>query len=134
MASPVLDLTTQDPQVRIDDQLYTLRVADDLTIIQNVEFSKANERVEALRVKGKLSKAEGDEVAKHLEFMCGMVLEAPAAVRAKLSVIQRLNIVNGFFELVANASTRPLRRSEATAGAATTRPADKRTSAKSSRG
>lgn len=103
-STPVLDLTTVAPQVRIDGDLYTLRVRDDLSILTNTEHAKKLARIDVLRVNGARSKKEEAELATLLEQMCGVLLVAPATLVEKLTQYQRLAVVTAFFQQIAAAN------------------------------
>lgn len=103
-STPVLDLNTVAPQVRIDGDFYVLRVRDDLSILTNTDYSKKLARIDVLRLNGQRTKKEETELATLLEQMCGVLLVAPASVIEALTMYQRLAVVNAFFRQVAAAN------------------------------
>lgn len=103
-STPVLNLTTVDPHVSINGDLYVLRVRDDLSILTNTEHAKKFARIEALRVKGNRTQKEETELGALLAHMCPVVLTAPASVHEQLTQYQRLSVVTAFFQQLATAN------------------------------
>jgi len=102
--SPILNLNTINPVVRIDGDDYTLRTREDLTIVGNIRTSKQFQRFQTLRFKGKRTPNEERELKKVLGQLCAEMLEAPPEVHAKLTQMQQLAVVTVFFQQVALAN------------------------------
>lgn len=105
---PVLDLSTQGPEIHIDGECYWLRLTDDLSILNNSENAKKFKRLDVLQGKGPLSPGEARELGRLADEICRVILDAPAAVQAKLSGMQRLGILTAFFQhLAGGTNARP---------------------------
>ena len=100
---PILDLTTDDtrPTVTIDGIGYPLRTARDLTLQDFRYLERVSLRVGDLLTRSHaLTKAEAHELETRLEEIAPVALEAPAAILAKLTAIQRVMVFKVFTELL----------------------------------
>jgi len=99
----VLDLTSESddrPVVRIDDIGYPLRGAGDLTLHDFKYLERVCPRVGALLQRATLTKSEAKELAGRLRELATVALDAPAAVLARLTDIQRVLVFKVFTELL----------------------------------
>lgn len=100
--APVLDLSTvADPRhVRIDGVLHTLRDPDALSLGQTTWMERNGPRLgELLQRADELTDEEDEEASTLLELAIRNVLDAPEEVKAKLTVVQRVHVLNAFTTL-----------------------------------
>ena len=99
----ILDLTTDNdrPVVTIDAIGYPLRTARDLTLQDFRFLERVSLRVGDLLSRSQaLTKREGEELEGRLKEIARVALEAPPAILAKLTTIQRVMIFKVFSELL----------------------------------
>lgn len=99
----ILDLTTETerPVVKIDGVGYPLRTSSDLTLEQFRFLERVSVRVgDLLQRSSALTKAENRELETRLKECARVALEAPPAVLAKLTPIQRVMVFKVFTELL----------------------------------
>jgi hypothetical protein len=99
----LLDLTSESddrPVVRIDEIGYPLRGAGDLTLHDFKYLERVCPRVGALLQRATLTKSEAKELAGRLRELATVALDAPAAVLARLTDIQRVLVFKVFTELL----------------------------------
>jgi hypothetical protein len=104
MADPILDLTTvlEPVHVRIDGVPHRLWHSNNLTLAQTVKLEDLGPRVQDLFVAlrdNKLDAAGEQELDEKLAASVRIVLDAPAAVHARLSQKQRFEILRTFMRL-----------------------------------
>jgi hypothetical protein len=99
----ILDLTTETdrPVVRIDGIAYPLRTARDLTLQDFKSLERLSIRTSELMTRARsLTKDENRELAVRLKEVAKIALDAPPAVLAKLSDVQRVMVFKVFTELL----------------------------------
>lgn len=99
---PVLDLNTltERPLVAIDGLTYPLRAVEDFSILEHQTHVGQVQRFAALMNIPALTATEETELAALLKSYCQRVLAAPPEVHAKLSDVQRLQVVMTFVRLL----------------------------------
>lgn len=99
----ILDLTTDTdrPVVTIDGLAYPLRTARDLTLQDFKTLERLSIRTSDLMTRARtLTKDENRELGIRLKEVAKIALEAPPAVLAKLSDVQRVMVFKVFTELL----------------------------------
>jgi len=99
----VLDLTTDTdrPVVSIDGIAYPLRTARDLTLQDFKHLERISIRTGDLMTRTRtLTKAENHELTVRLKEVAKIAVDAPAAVLAKLTAVQRVMVFKVFTELL----------------------------------
>lgn len=99
----ILDLTTDTdrPVVTIDGLAYPLRTARDLTLQDFKNLERLSIRTSDLMTRARtLTKGENLELGTRLKEVAKIALEAPPAVLAKLSDVQRVMVFKVFTELL----------------------------------
>jgi hypothetical protein len=98
---PLLDLDSfaETPQIRVDGELYDLRLPDHITIVEGVRIRKVSPRLDELQAKeaaGTLNEDEAVELTQILDMVARIVLKAPDSVHERLADWQRIAIVLSF--------------------------------------
>ena len=99
----LLDLTTdtERPVVTIDGIAYPLRTSGDLTLQHFKDLERMTMRIGELMARTRtLTKAENVELEKRLVEVAKVALDAPPAILAKLTAIQRVMLFKVFTELL----------------------------------
>lgn len=126
---PLLDLATFSsnnfPRIRIDGKLYILTPPYALPQVTLSELSTIGQAVSGFGDIRRLKPKKAKEVSALLDRICRLILQAPPAVQAKLSDLQRIQVANAFTSL-------PVKNALRTTGSPYTR--SRRTGARSSRG
>lgn len=102
MADPItLDFITlhEGPPVKIDGQLYHLRHPDALSIAHLKQMERIGPRAGELLQAADLDDAQIGELDALLQRTGAIVLDAPADVQARLSDLQRIQILHAFSRL-----------------------------------
>jgi len=122
MATPTLNLQTlvDRPTVAIDGVAYPLRATDEFSILEFERHLADAQRLPVLTRRGlELSDEEALELCALLDRYCRRVLTAPAEVQARLSDVQRLQVVSVFLRLLGSPRPTPGARTRAEATPAT---------------
>ena len=100
-STPVLSLSTlvECPVVAIDGERYALHPADSLSLFVRMELEATERQLSQLLSAPARTNVEKADVARLLDQVCRKVLEAPDAVHAKLTDVQRMLICEVFIRL-----------------------------------
>src|SRR5438045_9385472 len=99
----VLDLTTDTdrPVVSIDGIAYPLRTARDLTLQDFKHLERISIRTGDLMTRTRtLTKGENHELTVRLKEVAKIAVDAPAAVLAKLTAVQRVTVFKVLTEVL----------------------------------
>ena len=100
---PLLDIATlvERPMVRIDGELQELVSPEELSILASQRLASDGRRLNELMTSDKLDEDGDQELEKLLVRISDTIMEpVPKKVRAKLSEMQRLEIIQAFTALL----------------------------------
>lgn len=100
--APLLDLDTltERPKIIIDKQLYEIRSADELSLVEHHRLRRQGERIEALMNAADLDDSGEAELERLVVQVSDFVMvDVPDEVRARLRQGQRLQVIEVFTRL-----------------------------------
>lgn len=127
MAEPILKLSTvyNLPEIEIDGTRYTLKTIESMPLAEIRRCNAIGAQIDAYREKARrrkrgLSKKDEAEVSRLLAKLVAVLVDAPAAVLAKLRDPARAEIIAVFILLQSRRSAPPATSSRTTTAAPTT--------------